>query len=102
MPAAQVAPSYELPRGKVVYLTLVPTRETKEAGLQLLENQYGDKVEFIRLNWSSTDGRKAADAFGIDKAPAAVLVDRNGDVVAKTQGALTTLEMERALKDLMK
>lgn len=68
----------------------------------MLENQFGDKVEFMRLDWSSTDGRNAAEAFGFEKPPAAVIVDRDGHVVAKTQGALTTLEMEQALKELVK
>lgn len=101
MPLAPVAPVFNVPKGKVVYIALVPTRTNKEAGLQLMENQFGNKVLFMRLDWSSADGKRAAEAYSIEKAPAAVIVDKNGRVVAKTEGALTSQEMKQELKDLV-
>lgn len=101
MPLAQAAPEFEVPKGKIVYVALQPTRASKEASLQLLENQFGSKVEFMILDYSSTEGKEAAAAYDIDKPPAAVIVGKDGRVVAKTQGALTSLEMEQALKDLV-
>jgi len=101
VPAAQLAPAFELPKGKPVYLTL-HEGDTNDAGLQLLENQLSKEVNFMKLDASSDEGKEAAEAFGIEKLPAAVVADSNGNVLAKVEGALTTREMDRALKDLVK
>jgi|GEM_PF-3737747 len=54
----------------------------------------------MRLDWSSAKGKEAAAAYGISKAPAAVIVDKDGNVVAKTEGLLSTLGMKQTLRDL--
>lgn len=66
----------------------------------MVKIQFSDKVLFMSLDWSSDKGKEAAAAYGIEKAPAAILVDKNGNVVAKTEGALSAPDMEQALKDL--
>ena len=74
----------------------------KDARLQLLENRFSDKVRFIRLDASTSKGRMAVVAYSLEKAPAAVLLDKTGKVVAKTQGALATLEMEQMVRVITK
>jgi hypothetical protein len=89
-----------LPKGRPVYLTLEKDPSAKDDRLQLIKSRFSHKVVFIRIKASSARGKEAAAAYTIGKYPAAVLVDKDGAVVAKQQGALTSVEMEQALKGL--
>ena len=62
-----------------------------------VERQFAGKVNFIKLDWSSAKGKEAATAFTIEKAPASIVIDLQGNVVAKIQGPVSAAAMKYML-----
>ena len=87
MDAAQLAPEFKLPKGKAACLIVVSKTDYQPRTAEL-EKEFGSRVRFIKLDWSSDAGRDAAKEFSIQKSPACVVADAKGHVVLKMEGAI--------------
>ena len=103
MSAAQLAPEFKLPKGKPVLLMI---RSSRAHGLDnafdQMKREFGVRARFIRLDWSSTDGKDAAREFSIQNSPAFVLADSSGKVVAKQEGIASAEAIRAKLRSLLK
>lgn len=85
-----------------MYLTLEPTKKTTDAATRRIEGDFAGKVLFMKLDWASAKGKEAAKAYGIETPPAAVVVDKHGHVVAKTEGVVSAVQMKKMLDGVVK
>jgi hypothetical protein len=83
-----LAPAYRFPKGKPVCL-IVLSKGNYRPDFTSMEKEFGDRVRFVKLDWSSDKGRDAARQFSIQKPPACVVTDAKGRAVLKMEGALT-------------
>ena len=101
MSAAQLAPEFKLPKGKPVLLMIGSiSAHGLDNAFDQIKREFGARARFIKLDWSSTDGKDAAREFSIQNPPAFVLADAKGGVLAKTEGTIDASSMRATLKAL--
>ena len=66
-----------------------------------LEEDYGDKVDFIFYEaWYTEEGKAMADKFGVTAVPCVIFLDKNGNEVERLVGLKSYDKYEDVLKDL--
>jgi hypothetical protein len=71
-----------------------------------LQAEYGDEVEFIHMeiyndNEVNKGARPQVNAFHLPSEPWVFLIDREGKVVSRMEGAFSSGELDRALEQLL-
>lgn len=67
-----------------------------------MRQTFGNRIRFIKLDWSSKAGEDAAKEFSVEKPPAVVLADSKGRVIEKIEGTPSSAEMRAKLTALAK
>jgi hypothetical protein len=98
--AAQLAPALKLPKGKPVCVVVLSKGDYKP-DLSSMEREFGKRVRFVKLDWSSDTGRNAARQFSIQKSPACIVTDAEGHAVLKMEGALVLPMIRSSLAKLV-
>lgn len=66
-----------------------------------LEEDYGDKVDFIFYEaWYTEEGKAMADKFGVTAVPCIIFLDKKGNEVERLVGLRSYDKYEDVLKDL--
>jgi thioredoxin-like negative regulator of GroEL len=66
-----------------------------------LEEEYGDRVAFQRMNVDQADGRAAAETYRVLGHPAIVILDAGGNVVFSRVGVQPRDDLAAALAKLL-
>jgi thioredoxin 1 len=66
-----------------------------------LEEEYGDRVAFQRMNVDQADGRAAAKTYGVRGHPAIIVLDAGGNVVFSRVGVQPREDVAAALEKLL-
>lgn len=66
-----------------------------------LEDQYGDRVKFVRLDFDDSAQGTQARQLGVDVHPAFMLIGSNGQVQARFAGEIARAKLEAAIKQLL-
>jgi hypothetical protein len=72
-----------------------------------LKQEYGDRVEFVHMeiyndNEVNKGTRPQVNAFRLPSEPWVFLIDRNGKVVSRMEGAFSADELDEAIQQLLK
>ena len=72
--------------------------------LDIVEPQYSDKVVFNKINAARLDRAtmKQVEKYEVKVVPTTVFLDKKGNVVAKTEGAMAQETFTRQLDELLK
>ncbi|MCE5324325.1 hypothetical protein LLG46_13575 [bacterium] len=63
--------------------------------------EFGDKIEFRRLNWEERAGKGAIESLSLAKPPASVLADCRGHVVEKFEGVCDATAIKDKLSNMI-
>lgn len=66
-----------------------------------LENEYGEIVEFKRINASTVEGREIFNAYSLIGHPAFLVLDEQGGIIWQSVGEQPGDEIESALMDAL-
>jgi len=66
-----------------------------------LEDDFGNKVKFVRLDFDDPAQGKEARALGVNAHPAFMLIKPNGDVQERFAGEIARAKLTAAIKQLL-
>ena len=66
-----------------------------------LEDDFGDQVKFVRLDFDDAVQGKEARALGVNAHPAFMLIRANGDVQVRFAGEIARTKLAAAIKQLL-
>ena len=71
--------------------------------ITIVEPQYKDKIDFIRLDAGSSDQQvqSMVKKYNVYLVPTMVFVDKTGKMKHRTEGSMPQVEFEKKLKDLI-
>lgn len=66
-----------------------------------LQEQYGERIEFIRFDLNSPEGNCEYDRRGLTHLPAMLFIDVNGSVREKTETLVDKGSLQQKLEGLL-
>ena len=66
-----------------------------------LEDDFGNKVKFVRLDFDDPTQGKEARVLGVNAHPAFMLIKANGDVQERFAGEIARSKLTAAIKHLL-
>ncbi|MFA5809916.1 MAG: hypothetical protein WC935_06235 [Thermoleophilia bacterium] len=67
-----------------------------------LQEQYGDRIEFIRFDLNAPEGNCEYDRQGLAHLPAMLYIDVNGATMEKTEALVEKNTLQQKLESLLK
>ena len=66
-----------------------------------LEDKYGERVKFMRLDFDDPEQNQQARKLGLFGHPAFALIKPNGEVMARFTGEIARAKLEAAIVELL-
>ena len=66
-----------------------------------LEDRYGDRVRFVRLDFDDAEQGREARQLGVNAHPAFMLIRSDGSVESRFAGEIARSKLEGAIQELL-